>query len=96
MFNLTDIVLRSVIEIDHSVSNAHQGQGVGSQLISLILGIVSSAPFAVRLLTVDAVNDPQVINFYRQVGFIESLSDARERNQQRHKTTILMYRDIYA
>jgi GNAT superfamily N-acetyltransferase len=78
-----------------AVATNYQRHGVGEKIISLILGIVSNAPFAVRLLTVDSVNKPEIIGFYQRAGFVESLSDANEKKQQRHKETVLMFRDIY-
>lgn len=57
--------------------------------------IVSTAPFAVRLLTVDAVNQQAVLNFYKRSGFIESLSDMKERQGQKVRDTILMFKDLY-
>lgn len=78
-----------------AVASNYQRQGVGEQLIDLIFGIVSDTPFAVRLLTVDAVNQPEIISFYQKVGFVESLADAKEKKHQNRKETVLMFRDIY-
>ncbi len=61
----------------------------------LVCGIVSTAPFAVRLLTVDAVNQEAVLNFYPRTGFIESLSEKKERQSQKVRDTILMFKDLY-
>ena len=72
-----------------------QSTGVGEYLIDLICGIASSAPFAVRLLTVDAVNHDRVLSFYERVGFLESLSEKKEREAQKVRETILMFKDLY-
>ena len=69
---------------------------VEDEVVSVqILGIASDAPFAVRLLTVDAVNQEKVLSFYRRVGFMESLSKAKERQTQRARETVLMFKDLY-
>jgi hypothetical protein len=57
--------------------------------------MASEAPFAVRLVTVDAVNQEKVLSFYQRVGFIESLSEAKERQTQRARETVLMFKDLY-
>lgn len=72
-----------------------QRSGLGEALIDLICGIVSTAPFAVRLLTVDAVNQAAVLRFYARTGFIESLSEKKERQSQKARDTILMFKDLY-
>jgi len=76
------------------VSELQRG-GIGGALIDLICGIVSTAPFAVRLLTVDAVNQVEALIFYQRTGFIESLSEKKERQSQRVRDTILMFKDLY-
>lgn len=78
-----------------AVAESMQSKGLGKHLVNLICGIASSAPFAVRLLTVDAVNDERVIAFYERVGFIESLSEKKERGNQKLRDTILMFKDLY-
>jgi GNAT superfamily N-acetyltransferase len=72
-----------------------QRSGVGEYLIDLICGIASSAPFAVRLITVDAVNHGRVLSFYERVGFIESLSEKKERASKKVRDTVLMFKDLY-
>lgn len=72
-----------------------QSSGIGEALIDLICGIVSTAPFAIRLLTVDAVNQERVLNFYQRTGFLESLSKKKERLGQKSRDTILMFKDLY-
>jgi hypothetical protein len=72
-----------------------QSSGIGETIIDLICGIVSTAPFAVRLLTVDAVNHDRVLSFYARTGFIESLSAKEERQGQKVRDTILMFKDLY-
>jgi GNAT superfamily N-acetyltransferase len=78
-----------------AVVESMQSTGVGEYLIDLICGIASSAPFAVRLLTVDAVNHDRVLSFYERVGFLESLSEKKEREAQKVRETILMFKDLY-
>ena len=69
---------------------------VEDEVVSVqILGIASDAPFAVRLLTVDAVNQENVLSFYQRVGFIESLSDSKQRQAQKARDTVLMFKDLY-
>ena len=72
-----------------------QRSGIGEALIDLICGIVSTAPFAVRLLTVDALNQESVLNFYQRTGFLESLAEKKERQNQKVRDTILMFKDLY-
>lgn len=78
-----------------AVIESMQSTGVGEYLIDLICGIASSAPFAVRLITVDAVNLERVLSFYERVGFMESLSEKKERGSQKIRETILMFKDLY-
>jgi len=47
------------------------------------------------MLTVDAVNQDAVLNFYERTGFIESLSEKKERQSQKVHETILMFKDLY-
>lgn len=72
-----------------------QSQGLGEAIVALIRGIVTDAPFAVRVLTVDAINQPKVLAFYERVGFVESLADRREKKNQRDPSTVLMIKDLY-
>jgi len=78
-----------------AVASGQQSKGIGETLIALIGGTVAVAPFAVRLLTVDAVNVPQVIAFYEKTGFLESLADKHERQSQKRRDTVLMFKDLY-
>lgn len=78
-----------------AVMSELQRSGIGKAIIDLICGIVSTAPFAVRLLTVDAVNQEAVLNFYQRTGFIESLSEKKERQSQKVRDTILLFKDLY-
>lgn len=78
-----------------AVSSGLQRSGIGDALIDLICGIVSTAPFAVRLLTVDAVNQEDVLNFYQRTGFLENLAETKERRSQKLRSTILMFKDLY-
>ncbi|MFZ4536858.1 hypothetical protein [Propionivibrio sp.] len=72
-----------------------QSSGIGTGLIDLICGIVSTAPFAVRLLTVDAANQEHVLNFYLRAGFLESLTEKKELQSKKSRDTILMFKDLY-
>ena len=58
-----------------AVASDLQGQGVGEQVMDLVHGeILDSASLsAVRLVILDADNDPQVVRFYRKLGYQESL-----------------------
>jgi ribosomal protein S18 acetylase RimI-like enzyme len=78
-----------------AIASDLQSQGLGNAIVDLICGIVAEVPFAVRLLTVDAVNQPKVIAFYERVGFLESLAERREKKDQRAPATILMIKDLY-
>lgn len=78
-----------------AVGQAVQSQGLGQYLLDLICGIASEAPFAVRLLTVDAVNQDRVLQFYQRVGFMESLSEMKQRQSQKSRETVLMFKDLY-
>lgn len=81
-----------------AVATAYQGNGLGGQLINYIMGLAFalSNAAAVRLLTVDALNKPDVLRFYEKNGFVECAQDARMRREQKNKRTIPMYRDMYA
>ena len=76
----------------------HQRAGLGLQLIEAIEGLVyadGSSPVATRLLTVDAVNEDDVIAFYSKAKFLPCL-EAEKKSQKQKRDTILMYKDIYA
>jgi len=78
-----------------AVATDQQSSGIGAALIDLICGIVSTAPFAVRLMTVDAVNQEPVLSFYERTGFLESLSEKKERQSKKSRDTVLMFKDLY-
>lgn len=78
-----------------AIDKSYSGQGYGSKLLKLIEGLFYNMPLAIRFITLDAVNDEKVINFYLKNGFMESLQQANERKQQRNKATVLMYKDIF-
>ena len=78
-----------------AVTHTRQSDGIGKHLIDLICGMASSAPFAVRLLTVDALNQERVLSFYKRAGFIESLSEEKEHKAKKARETILMFKDLY-
>lgn len=76
----------------------YQRSGLGLQLIDSIEGLVyadGSSSIATRLLTVDAVNEPDVLAFYDKAGF-EECREAERKAQRQQRETILMYKDIYA
>lgn len=86
-----------------AVNSAFQSQGIGAKLIDLIEGLAFDGPTAVRLLNVNAVNNPRTIKFYERCRFMASLdAEQRKKNQPRNKRrdpedeTVLMHRDIYA
>jgi GNAT superfamily N-acetyltransferase len=85
-----------------------QSAGLGAELIKIIEGLAFNNSVAVRLLTVDAINNPRAISFYQRHGFKTSLQ--HEIRQQQHAGrgrqgrskpeqqphSILMYRDLYS
>ncbi|UJA01466.1 GNAT family N-acetyltransferase [Acinetobacter johnsonii] len=71
-------------------------KGYGSLILELIEGVVYSNELAVRFLTLDAVNEQNVITFYEKNGFVESLHEASERRQKKRRETILMHKDLFA
>ena len=79
-----------------AVHSKYQRAGLGLQLIDAIEGMVyaDGKSVATRLLTVDAVNQPDVIGFYRKARFEECL-EAQKLAQGQQRETILMFKDIY-
>jgi GNAT superfamily N-acetyltransferase len=85
-----------------------QSNGLGATLIKVIEGLAFNGSVAVRLLTVDAVNNPKAIAFYQQHGFKTSMRhEIRQKKVKKNKRgeqappadepeTVLMYRDLYA
>jgi len=86
-----------------------QGTGIGGQLVRLIEGLAFHGSVAVRLLTVDAVNNQPALRFYERCGFRSSTYQALQQQPVRpggrqHRAapanneparTILMYRDLF-
>lgn len=81
-----------------------QRKGLGRAFLDLIEGIAFESGFSVRLLTVDAVNEPHVIAFYQSLGFQNAMRNGiRQAQRQRQgrggandrPETVLMYKDIY-
>ncbi len=88
-----------------------QGKGIGSQLMKFIEGLAFTEGISVRLLTVDAVNEPDVIGFYQRHGFKTAMQHEIRQAKQRDSgkggkfrgqagvqieaPTVLMYRDLY-
>lgn len=87
-----------------AVAVARQSQGLGRQLMELIIGMTYQSQHAVRLVNVNALNNPRTVRFYQSLGFLESLTDVerRERDaggrrgQAQQYQTVLMHLDIYA
>ena len=86
-----------------AVATDLQGQGIGAQIMELVHGEVldSGSLSATRLITLDADNDPQVVAFYKKLGYQESIwaeKRARESGPRRHAAppTIKMIRDVLA
>jgi GNAT superfamily N-acetyltransferase len=81
-----------------AVSQALQGQGVGRDIINLILGEVleSASLSSARLLVVDADNEPDVVRFYEKQGFDRSLWAEKRAKHHGGKTihTVKMHRDV--
>ncbi|WP_034171149.1 GNAT family N-acetyltransferase [Acinetobacter sp. YZS-X1-1] len=78
-----------------AVDKAYAGKGYGRRILELIEGIVYGHHMAVRFLTLDAVNEPKVLEFYQKNGFEESLHEYRQQKQNRARPTILMHKDIF-
>lgn len=78
-----------------AIVSSLQGRKIGSALIDLICGLVNIDHIAVRLLTVDAVNNPDIMRFYSRTGFLPSLRDEKAK-QHCARETILMFKDLYA
>ncbi len=80
-----------------AVHTKYQRAGLGMQLVNAIQGLVyaDGRSVATRLLTVDAVNKPDVVAFYTKAGFEECLAAKKELRQQQARETVLMFKDIY-
>lgn len=90
-----------------AVRSDMQSAGLGAELLKIIEGLAFSHSVAVRLLTVDAVNDPRAIAFYQRHGFKPSLQhEIRQQRADRNRPqrraneqppqSVLMYRDLYS
>jgi len=81
-----------------AVSRHSQSGGLGAHLIKIIIGSVFSTHAAVRLITVNAVNNPRAIAFYERQGFIECIRTVQKprKGEPQEPPTILMYKDIYS
>ena len=82
-----------------AVAQNLQGQGVGAQLLELVLGEIldSESLSAARLAIVDADNDPPVLRFYERHGFERSLwaeKQARNHGGRASPAAVKMIRDI--
>ncbi|MFM0736780.1 GNAT family N-acetyltransferase [Paraburkholderia xenovorans] len=84
-----------------------QSAGLGAELLKIIEGLAFNNSVAVRLLTVDAINDPRAIAFYQRHGFKPSLqNEIRQQRADRNRPnrrvaeqtpqSVLMYRDLYS
>lgn len=79
-----------------AVDKSMQRGGLGSHLLKTIEGLVFSEHIATRLITVDALNEPDVINFYTKNKYEMSLeTQKKRRNNNDGHTTIHMFKDIY-
>ncbi|WP_151778754.1 GNAT family N-acetyltransferase [Acinetobacter bereziniae] len=79
-----------------AVDKKYARKGFGTIILELIVGVIYNQHIAVRFITLDAINSPEVIKFYESNGFVESLHEASERKNQRFRETILMHKDIFA
>lgn len=88
-----------------AVSTALQGQGVGKQVMGFVHGEVleSASLSAARLVILDADNEEPVVEFYRSLGYQESLWAENQAKHQAAKVkatgrpvTVKMIRDILA
>jgi ribosomal protein S18 acetylase RimI-like enzyme len=77
-----------------AIASALKRQKIGSELINFICGLVHHDQIATRLLTVDAVNTPEVLGFYEDTGFLHCLQEAKARQCQLRET-ILMFKDLF-
>ncbi len=86
-----------------AVSTELQGQGVGRHVMGLVHGEIleSLSLSAARLIIVDADNDPPVVQFYRNLGYQDSLwAEAQAKNHGPSRrnlaepSTIKMVRDV--
>lgn len=82
-----------------AVAHGLQGQGVGAQILELVMGEILDAESlsAARLVIVDADNDPPVLRFYERHGFERSLwaeKQARNHGGRAPPAAIKMIRDI--
>ena len=77
------------------------GIGVGNRILDLVIGEIvgGKGVAACRILITDAVNEPKVIEFYGDYGFLPSVWAKARAGQRKGGTahlTIKMIRDIYA
>ena len=72
-----------------------QQSGIGNVNIDQICGVAFTARLAVRIPTVDAVNQAWVVRFYQRTGFIKSLSEKKERQCQMVRDTVLMFKNLF-
>lgn len=97
----TDLQSYPAVKIGRLAVHADlQRKGVGARLLDLAIGEVIGVQTvaAARLMITDAVNDPKVIRFYGQHGFLESFwatDQARKHGKGKDRATIKMIRDIY-
>lgn len=78
-----------------AVATKYHRRGMGEQLVEAIEGLVYGKAIATRILTVDAINEPEVLSFYKKAGFVDSMEAERQAQRQRRET-IAMWKDIYA
>ena len=68
------------------VATEFRGQGVGSQLISLIKDFcLIQFPDFVRFLLVDAYNEPEILGFYQKNDFTAVFSTEEQEKETYHQ-----------
>ena len=103
--NLADIELPSYPAVKIGRLAVHKDlkrQGIGKRIMDLALGQITgnTSIAAARILITDAVNDPNVLQFYASLKFEESIWAAEDHRKGSHgrakeRATIKMIRDIY-
>lgn len=79
-----------------AVSSQLMGQGVGSEIMQFVVGLVYDSAMACRFITTDAVNDEGVLKFYEKQGFVASLHAESQYKDKALRENILMFKDILA
>lgn len=77
-----------------AVSEHYERCGVGSYLVRMVKGMLYELPIAVRFITLDAVNEPNVIRFYEKCGFSKT-STQNKAIREKNRLTVLMHKDLH-